>query len=383
MSTLGLIFRELRHHKANAALVVLALAGTVALLVAVRILATAAERETRRVTRDLGFNLRILPRDVDPDQFLADGHSDKTLPADAVTRLAAAAGTFVSFNHLTPSLERRIQLGGRDAILDGLGPSVVGPGEKKQPMGFNIPSGKAYIGHALAQRLDARPGATIDVKGKALAVERVLVESGTDDDIRLYTSLADAQSILGLPGRISEIRAIDCLCMTGEQDALAQLRNALERSLPEARVLQIRAIADARARQRQTAEKYTAFAVPLVLIVGAAWVGILAALNVRERRPEIGLWRALGNGSVRIASLVLGRAVILGVAGAAMGYFVGTQLALQAGPRIFPVTAAGIVADPSLAWWALLIAPGFAAVASFLPAMLAVAHDPAETLRAD
>ena len=158
---------------------------------------------------------------------------------------------------------------------------------------------------------------------------------------------------------------------------------ALERSLPEARVLQIRAIADARARQRQTSEKYTAFAVPLVLLVGAAWVGILATLNVRERRPEIGLWRALGNGSMRIAALVLGRALILGIAGAAIGYGVGTQLALHQGPRIFPVTAAGIVADPGLAWWALLLAPGFAAVASFLPAMLAVAHDPADTLRAD
>ncbi len=383
MSTIVLILRELRHRWANATLAVLAIAGTVALLVAVRILATAAERETRRVTRDLGFNLRILPRDVDPDQFLADGHSDLTLPADAVRRLADAAGTFVAFNHLTPSLERRLPLGGRDAILTGLGTAVVGPGEKKQPMGFEIPAGKACLGHALAARLGARPGATIDVRGHPLVVQRVLVESGTDDDIRLFASLSDAQSILGLPGRISEIRAIDCLCLTGEQDAIAQLRKALERALPEARVLQLRSIADARARQRQTAEKYTAFAVPLVLLVGAAWVGILSALNVRERRPEIGLWRALGHGSARIASLVLGRAVVLGLAGAALGYWAGTQLALHQGPRIFPVTAAGIVPESVLLGWSLLLAPGFAAAASFLPAMLAVAHDPADTLRAD
>lgn len=383
MSIFPLILRELWHRRVGAVLAVVGIAGTVALLVAVRILTTAAERETRRVMRDLGFNLRILPREVDPDQFLADGRSDSTLPADAVKRLADAAGTFVTFNHLTPSLERRIRLGNRDVIITGLGPPIVGSNEKKQPMGFVIPSGKAFLGASLAARLGARPGAPIEVLGKSLTIERVLVESGSDDDIRLFTSLADAQAMLGLPGRISEIKAIDCLCLTGDQDVLTQLRRALAQALPEAQVMQMRAMADARARQRQTAEKYSAFAVPLVLLIGAGWVGILAALNVRERRPEIGLWRALGNGSIRIAALVLGRAAILGIFGATLGYAIGTQLALHAGQELYPVTARGIASEPALLGWALLLAPGFAALASFLPAMLAVAHDPAETLRAD
>ena len=383
MSLLSLILRELWHRRVNALLLLVAVAGTVTLMVSVRLLATAAERETRRVMRDLGFNLRILPKEVDPDRFLAEGRSEQTLPADAVKRLAAAAGTFVSFNHLTPSLERRIQVAGRDAILTGLGASVIGPGEKKQPMGFNIPEGRAFLGALLATRLQARRGESIEVLGRKLTVERVLVESGSDDDVRIFASLPDAQSMLGLPGRISEIKAIDCLCLTGDQDVLAQLRKALAKALPEAQVLQLRALADARARQRQTAEKYSALAVPFVLLVGALWVGILSALNVRERRPEIGLWRALGQGSVRIAALILGRSLVLGVPAALLGYAAGTWLALHFGPQVYPVTAGGFAADPSLLGWALGLAPAFAAVASFLPAMLAVSHDPAETLRAD
>ena len=286
-------------------------------------------------------------------------------------------------HHLTPSLERRIQVAGRDAILTGLGASVIGPGEKKQPMGFNIPEGRAFLGALLATRLQARRGESIEVLGRKLTVERVLVESGSDDDVRIFASLPDAQSMLGLPGRISEIKAIDCLCLTGDQDVLAQLRKALAKALPEAQVLQLRALADARARQRQTAEKYSALAVPFVLLVGALWVGILSALNVRERRPEIGLWRALGQGSVRIAALILGRSLVLGVPAALLGYAAGTWLALHFGPQVYPVTAGGFAADPSLLGWALGLAPAFAAVASFLPAMLAVSHDPAETLRAD
>ncbi len=383
MSLVHLIFRELRHHRANALLSALALTIAVALIVAVRLLTNAAERETRRVVRDLGFNLRILPRDVDPGEFWIRGHSDKTLPADAVQRLATGAGTFVSFNHLTPTLEGRIPLGGLEAILTGLGPSITGPGEKKQPMGFNIAVGKAYLGQTLANRLEAKTGKTLEVKGRPLTIERVLVESGSDDDMRLFTSLADAQAILGLPGRISEIKAIDCLCLTSEQDPLGQLRKELQRLLPEAQVLQMRTMADARARQRQSAEKYAAFAVPLVLWVSAGWVGVLAALNVRERRPELGLWRALGTGSLRIAGLFLGRAMLLGLVGAGVGYMAGTTVALHYGPEIFPVTARGLVAEPALLGWALLLTPAFAAIASFLPAMTAVVRDPAETLRAD
>ena len=383
MNLLPLLYRELWYRRVNAALAVVAITGTVALLVAIRMLTGAAERETRRVMRDIGFNLRILPRDVDPDRFLTEGRSDKTMPADAVNRLAAAAGAFVSFNHLTPSLERLVQMGGRDAILTGLGSSVVGPGEKKQPMGFSIPEGKAFLGSTLALRLGVKAGSSIEVLGRSLEVERVLVESGSDDDVRLFTALVDAQKMLGLPGRISEIKAIDCLCLTADQDALGLLRKALSQALPEAQVLQLRGMADARARQRQAAERYSAFAVPLVLLIGAGWVGILAVLNVRERRSEIGLWRALGRGSFWIAGLVLGRAALLGGAGAALGYFLGTRLALSQGPQLYPMTAGGFVADPALLGWALLLAPGFAALASFLPAMLAVAHDPAETLRAD
>lgn len=383
MPLLSLILRELRHHRFNAVLSLLGLVAAVALLVVIRLLTTAAERETRRVVRDLGFNLRIIPRETDPELFFATGYSDKTLSADAVQRLASGAQTFVSFNHLTASLERRIPLGDREAILTGLGPAVVGGADKKQPMGFNIAPGKAHVGYLLARRLGAKPGAPLPVRGRLLTVEKILVESGTDDDIRLFTSLSDAQAILDLPGRISEIKAIDCLCLTADQDPLTQLRAALAKLLPEAQVLQMRTMADARAKQRQTAERYSRFAVPLVLGIGAAWVGILAALNVRERRAELGLWRALGHGSGRIAALFLGRAALLGIAGAALGYLLGNTIGLHYGPKLYPVTAGGFASEPVLLGWALLVTPAFAALAAFLPAMIAVAQDPAETLRAD
>ncbi len=383
MSLLGLIARELRHHWVNALLGTLGLVIAVALLVAVKMTTAAAQRETTRVMRDLGFNLRIIPRATDMDHFWTHGFSDQTMPEDAVKRLAAQHGVFLSFNHLTPALEGRIDVGGRPALLTGLGETIVDPNEGKQPMGFRLKPGQVILGRAVADRLAAKRGGGVRINEQEFAVERILGESGTEEDVRIYGALADAQKILGLSGRINEIKAIDCLCLTSDEDPLSQLRAVIEEILPEARVLQLTALADARARQRQMAERYARFAVPLVLLVGAGWLALLAWLNVRERRAEIGLWRALGHGSPRIAGLLLGKAVLLGVIGAVAGYGLGTGIALSAGPEIFQVTARSLRAEPALLLWALLLAPAFAALASLLPTMLAVAQEPAKTLRAD
>jgi putative ABC transport system permease protein len=193
--------------------------------------------------------------------------------------------------------------------------------------------------------------------------------------------LADVQRLLNRPGRINEIKAIDCLCLTSDQNPLKLLREELAKALPEAKVVQLQTIADARARQRQTATKYAAFLTPFLLAAAAAWVGVLAILNVRERRLEIGILRALGYGSLRVAGLFLARAVLLGITGAAGGYLIGSALALHFGPVIFPVTAKAIRSVPSLLLGGVVAAPAFAALASFIPAMLAVTQDPAETLR--
>ena len=124
-------------------------------------------------------------------------------------------------------------------------------------------------------------------------------------------------------------------------------------------------------------------ATPMVLLLGGAWTGVLALLNVRERRAEVGIWRAMGHGTGRVLGLFLGRAVILGLAGAIVGGALGTWAGLTWGPGMYPVTAGAIRMDWELlvraAWWT----PAFAALASLVPAAMAVAQDPAETLRAD
>tara|TARA_B100000959_G_scaffold106667_1_gene112442 strand:+ start:34 stop:534 length:501 start_codon:yes stop_codon:yes gene_type:complete len=120
---------------------------------------------------------------------------------------------------------------------------------------------------------------------------------------------------------------------------------------------------------------------PAVIFVCGLWIAALAMLNTRDRRQEIGVLRALGQGGGRIALLFIGKAVVIGLLGALIGYAIGVGLALQFGRLQFTQDQLGW--NLSLLGGALLLAPAFAAVSSFIPAMLAVTQDPADTLRHD
>jgi ABC-type antimicrobial peptide transport system permease subunit len=166
-------------------------------------------------------------------------------------------------------------------------------------------------------------------------------------------------------------------------DSIDILRAELESVMPEAKVIQLRGIAQAREKQRLMVEKYFSFAMYVVVTGCALWIGVLAMLNVRERRQEIGVFHALGYGMPHIASLFLGKAVALGLIGALIGFAVGTGLSLWLGPGIFEVTASMIQPDYALLGWSMLLAPMFAALCSMIPTAIAVSEDPADILRVE
>jgi putative ABC transport system permease protein len=142
-----------------------------------------------------------------------------------------------------------------------------------------------------------------------------------------------------------------------------------------------RTIAVARERQRKMVDSYFAVLMPVVLIICMVWIGVFAMLNVNSRRNEIGIMRALGFSTERIAMLFFSRAFIMGFVGALLGYFAGIWLAMEFGPDIFKVTAKSIKPDWNLLWIALISAPLFAAVSSFIPIMWAISNDPAQLLK--
>ena len=106
-------------------------------------------------------------------------------------------------------------------------------------------------------------------------------------------------------------------------------------------------------------------------------------LNVRERQVEIGTLRALGYGSGTIASLFIGKAVLIGVVGALIGFAGGAALAGSFGPEIFKIPSTAFRVQWMLLPIAAVAASVACALASLVPAMLAVTRDPAEVLRGE
>ena len=377
---MALLFKEILHRKINFLFSMLAVVAAVAFLVAFFTTSQASKRETIRLTRDMGFNLRIIPKETNMDDFWNTGFSETTMPEDYVLRFNAFKN--FSYAHLTATLHERVHWRGMDVILTGISPEIEPSGKKKSPMIFSIKPGTIYLGYEIARAFDLQNGDVVDLFDNKFTIARTLAESGSDDDIRIFAPLARVQEILGKKGEINEIKALNCLClMDGQTDPLGVLRQQLTQVLPEGKVILNRTIAVAREKQRQMMENYVAMLLPLIIILSAAWVGLLAWINVRERRQEIGVLRALGYSAGKIAALFLGKAVLLGLLGALLGFAAGTALSLSYGPDIFKVTAKLIKPDITLLLWSLIVAPLFTAFSSFIPAALAVAADPAVTLR--
>lgn len=390
MKTLLLIFKEIIHRKLNFLLSVLATVTAVALFVSFFTTGEASKRETARLMRDMGFNLRIIPKETDMGMFWTTGFSEYTMPEEYVNEFDNRKD--VSYNHLIATLQERITWNGIQAILTGIAPKeIIPPGKKKRPMTFalepktayTIERGTVYLGFELASKLGIKRGDKVDILGKSFTVARRRPETGTDDDIRIHAHLRDVQSILKKEGQINEIKALDCACFDPGKDAITILREELEKVLPEAKVILVGNIAAAREKQRLMMEGYFSLIIPIALVVCAAWIGVLAMMNVRERQQEIGIMRAIGYGSGSITLLFLGKALIVGVVGAAAGFAIGTILALQLGPDIFKITAKAIKPAYGLLGWLLIASPAFAAISSFIPTVMAITQDPAITLRAE
>ncbi len=378
MTTYALILKEIRHRKVNFLLGTLGVAVAVTLFVFFVTAADASRRETARLMRDIGLNLRIIPKNTDMNRFWASGFSDQTMPEAFIDRLASQRGLL--YTHLQATLQRRIEWRNRQVILTGIRPEVSPPDRPESPMTFKVEPGTVYVGFELAREFTLKKDQPIELGGKTLRIERCLSETGSDDDIRVYGHLRDVQDVLKLSGQINEIRALNCLCLNVNQDPIIALREQLDRVLPDTKVIQMKAIADARENQRRMIERYLGLILPFVLVLTVVWVGLVAMVNVRERRQEIGILRAIGHGSGKIAGLFLGKAVVVGLAGAVVGFAVGTCMAMVFGPDVFRMVSRTIRPAYELLGWSMLIASVFSAMASFIPTSLAITQDPAVTL---
>jgi len=375
--------------------------------------------QTRQLMRDIGFNLMITHRDTNMSDFWAADFAATDMPQEYVERLATDPRlTLVA--HLVATLQQKITWENRKVLLAGYLPETpqVDSGEKK-PMGYSIKPGTVLLGYELGAK--KKPGDSIKVLDREFRIARILPEQGSKEDITIAMHLTDAQTLTNKPKRINQIMALGCRCSS---TSLPMIRKQLTEILPDTQITEFHSIAVARAEQRALVEAkrkqilgdmkanlaerekilgdrkrmlaeleasrgrvqriivtLAEVLTPLVVLVAAIWVGLLALGNVRQRRSEIGVLRALGKGSAMIGSLLMGKAVLLGLLGGAAGFLVGTILAQGLGQRAFAVPADRLATDFGVLLYAVLGAPLVSVIASYLPMLVALREDPAIALR--
>lgn len=401
-----LVWREITHRPLNAFLSLIAVTAAVAGAIGVTTMLTTHEARTaarvqhsddeiRKITKDLGFNVTILPADQNLADFHAQDFAAKTMPESFVHQLANARGLF-TVNHLRPAIISKTTWPEqkRSVILMGIhGVVPLAHQDPKKPLADPVPSGKIHIGHAIANDLNLAVGQSTTFMGRDFEIEKIYTQRGNKDDITLWIDLADAQQMLNLEGQVNMIQALGCNCAT--IDRLAEIEADISKVLgTDVQIIEQSTNAIARAKARNTIKAegedtlkewrmFSAALIPTVTLLAGLWVGMLCLANVRQRRAEIGLWRAIGWPAKRILILLLSKASLIGFIGAGLGYGIGFGGAILFGAvtadEAIPTDAT--LFNPNTLLIALVLAPFLAALASWLPALAAAGQDPAAILQ--
>ena len=426
MTLLRLMTREIGQRKLNAASSVLATATAIAALVGAHTLLRAHDAQTermleaaqadnesrlkalnqdmRKATLKLSFNLVILPKDQNLRDWYAQDYASKYMPEEYVDRLADSG--IVTVRHFLPSLQQRITWPEKKQTIILVGTRGEVPNLHKnpvKPLVEAVPPGTIVLGYELHRRLKLAVGETVQLMGRPFKVHKCHAERGNKDDVTAWIHLREAQALLDKEGKVNAILALECLCVGPE--GIGRVRREIGQLLPDTQVLEqgTKALARAETRLevaregrealereeskreelRARRERLAAVIVPLVLAACALWIGLASFGNVRERRDEIGILRAIGLRSAQVLCLFAGRALLLGLVGGTLGYAAGAlagarmsawlEGALEA-PSALPLL------DLQLILLAMVAAPALALLAGWVPALLAARQHPADVL---
>jgi putative ABC transport system permease protein len=403
-----MLFAEIKHRKFNFILATLAVAAAVSVwLSAKSSLAnfdqntesqlTVLEEKTnvemkkleddiRKTMKGLGFNVFLFPAGEELWQIKERGYSEKTIPQDSVNKLAESK--IVTVNHLLPQLSRRIQWQekNRSILLVGIeGQVPIAHRSKKKPIMDPLAPGSINLGHDLHQSLGLEKGDTLTLNGKSYSVAQTFPPRNFLDDGSAWIHLDEAQKIFGLENQINAILALGCNCAS--IDRLGEIRAEISAILPDVQIIELGSSALVRAEARNKAgdrareakeailenrnaarserARFSGVLSPLIAAGAFLALAYLAFVNVRERLPEIGTLRAIGVSHLKIATLLIARAALIGLLGTALTFL---------SSQIFTIPL------PSITWF---LVPLITTAAAWLPTLYALTRNPATILQHD
>ena len=205
------------------------------------------------------------------------------------------------------------------------------------------------------------------------------LQTGADEDSRVYISLADFTEWTHVPYSTIEISALSSSQKGSAQEIEATMRR-LAQALPGADVRPVRQVMEGEARV--LGKMRSTLLVAAVLIILTAAVCVLATLTgwISDRRRDFALMKALGASGRLIQGFFAAEAAAIGTVGSILGFAIGVGAAIWIGRTNFhsPVT-------PRFAVFPVVLAGGImiALLAAILPISLLRRVQPANILRGE
>jgi putative ABC transport system permease protein len=377
----------------------LAITLGIGVIVGIRSVAVVSEEAVAINLDNLGANILVLPQGASVDDYYTADIDAPTFPEDYVERIATS--TLPGVDNLSPKLTRRVRIGEHSIVLTGILPAseiaskpvwqttgLIGDDLQascsptnpiNQSRGFederlqrkSVDSLALYdclVGYGAAQRLGLSEGSKVIITNSEFRVAKVLPETGTVDDSRIFAHLHTVQKLLGIERQISAIEIMGC-CNAISEGLLGKLRNIL----PDTRITTIGQIVSTQIETNRLMNKVSLIFLVIILSVGGISIGNFMWANVNERRKEIGILIMIGVPKSSIYMIFLIKAAVLGLIGGVLGYGLGTISGVILGPQL-----AGISVQPVLVFlvWSILLSIVIAIVGSLIPAYLATKIEP-------
>ena len=232
-------------------------------------------------------------------------------------------------------------------------------------------------GAQTARILNLTIGQDVDINGHAMPVVGILGATGSQDDDLLFAALSTAQGILGKQGQISMVE-VAALCNACPVDDMVQQISGV---LPDAKVMAIQQVVKGR---MDTLHRFSAFSVGMsavVILVGSLVVLTTMMSSVRERKEEIGIFRAMGFRKSHVMGIIFSEAAMISGPAGLIGYLAGTGATFLAVRFFSGLEHASVIWDPTLCGGAILLAIVVGLMASVYPAIMAARLDPNTALR--
>jgi putative ABC transport system permease protein len=245
--------------------------------------------------------------------------------------------------------------------------------EGRQPEANTI-----LAGAEAARVIGITVGDTLEIAGNPVSVTGILKPTGSQDDQLLFTTLATAQELLGMPGQVSmvEVAALCAGC------PIEEMVRQISEVLPGAKVMAIQQVVKGRMETLAQFKKLSFGVSIIIILIGSLVVLVTMTGSVRERKAEIGVFRAIGFRQWHVMRIILMEATLISIGAGVVGYLASmgaTRLALMLfadNPHV------AVPWNMALAAGALGVSLVVGVSASIYPALTAARMDPNDALRA-